>query len=106
MSQAPYTRGDAPPPADDRTFDADLNLLSRWASPLGAARLCDVGLHFHRRGRREDWGLRWVADYMQARGVDGRLLLLVILTKLGGGLLVLFDLKTPGRRARSLAFAC
>jgi hypothetical protein len=43
---------------------------------------------------------------MQARGVDGRLLLLVILTKLGGGLLVLFDLKTPGRRARSLAFAC
>ena len=31
---------------------------------------------------------------MQANGVDGRLLPLVILTELGGGLLVLFGLKT------------
>jgi putative oxidoreductase len=31
---------------------------------------------------------------MQAHGVDGRLLPLVILTELGGGLLVLFGLKT------------
>jgi putative oxidoreductase len=35
-----------------------------------------------------------VAGYMQAHGVDGRLLPLVILTELGGGLLVLFGLKT------------
>jgi putative oxidoreductase len=32
---------------------------------------------------------------MQAHGVVGRLLPLVILTELGGGLLVLFGLKTP-----------
>ena len=35
-----------------------------------------------------------VVGYMQANGVDGRLLPLVILTELGGGLLVLTGLKT------------
>jgi putative oxidoreductase len=35
-----------------------------------------------------------VVGYMQGHGVDGRLLPLVILTELGGGLLVLFGLKT------------
>jgi putative oxidoreductase len=35
-----------------------------------------------------------VVDYMQSNGVDGRLLPLVILTELGGGLLALFGLKT------------
>ena len=39
-------------------------------------------------------GYSGVADYMQAHGVDGRLLPLVILTELGGGLLILFGLKT------------
>ena len=39
-------------------------------------------------------GYAGVAGYMQAHGVDGRLLPLVILTELGGGLLVLFGLKT------------
>jgi len=39
-------------------------------------------------------GYAGVADYMQAHGVDGRLLPLVILTELGGGLLVLLGLKT------------
>jgi len=35
-----------------------------------------------------------VVEYMQSNGVDGRLLPLVILTELGGGLLVLFGLWT------------
>jgi putative oxidoreductase len=35
-----------------------------------------------------------VADYMRANGVDATLLPLVILTELGGGLLVLLGLKT------------
>ena len=39
-------------------------------------------------------GYSGVADYMQAHAVDGRLLPLVILTELGGGLLVLVGLKT------------
>ena len=51
-------------------------------------------------------GYTGVADYMQAHGVDGRLLPLVVLTELGGGLLVLFGLKTPGARLRFLAFVC
>jgi uncharacterized membrane protein YphA (DoxX/SURF4 family) len=41
---------------------------------------------------------------MQAHGVDGRLLPLVILTELGGGLLVLIGLKTRWPRLSSLAF--
>jgi putative oxidoreductase len=39
-------------------------------------------------------GYAGVADDMRALGVDGRLLPLVILTELGGSLLVLFGLKT------------
>ena len=46
-----------------------------------------------------------VADYMQAHGVEGRLLPLVILTELGGGLLVLFGLKTRWAAITLLAFA-
>ena len=45
-------------------------------------------------GARKIAGYSGVAGYMQAHGVDGRLLPLVILTELGGGLLVLFGLKT------------
>jgi uncharacterized membrane protein YphA (DoxX/SURF4 family) len=39
-------------------------------------------------------GYAGVTDFMQANGVDGRLLPLVILTELGGGLLVLFGWRT------------
>ena len=94
MSGDQSTREHAASPADGRTFDADLNFLSRCAGPLVAARPRDAGLHFHRRGRRKIASYAGVADYMQANGVDGRLLPLVILTELGGGLLVLFGLKT------------
>jgi putative oxidoreductase len=51
-------------------------------------------------------GYSGVADYMRAHGVDGRLLPLVILTELGGGLLALCGLKTRWARSRFLAFAC
>ena len=43
-------------------------------------------------GLAEDRELRRVAGYMAASGVSGRLLPLVILTELGGGLCVLFGL--------------
>ena len=82
-------------PDGGRAFDWDLAFLTRFVGPLMLARARDARLHFHCRS-----GLTYIADYagvvdyMQSNGVDARLLPLVILTELGGGLLVLFGLKT------------
>ena len=94
MSQVRYTRADAAPPAGGRTFDTDLNFLSRWAGPLGLLARAMLAYIFILEGAGKIESYAGVAGYMQAHGVDGRLLPLVILTELGGGLLVLFGLKT------------
>jgi putative oxidoreductase len=94
MSQARYTREDAAAPAGGRAFDADLNFLSRWAGPLGLLARAMLAYIFIVEGMGKIAGYARVADYMRAHGVDGRLLPLVILTELGGGLLVLLGLKT------------
>lgn len=94
MSQARYTREDAPPPAGGRTFDADLNFLVRWAGPLGLIARAMLAYIFVVEGAQKVTTYANVVDYMLANGVSGRLLPLVILTELGGGLLVLFGLKT------------
>jgi putative oxidoreductase len=94
MSQARYTRGGAASPASGGTFDSDLNFLSRWSGPLGLLARVMLAYIFIVEGFGKIAGYAGVADYMQAHGVDGRLLPLVILTELGGGLLVLFGLKT------------
>jgi putative oxidoreductase len=94
MSQAQYTRGGVTPPADSRAFDTDLNFPSRWAGPLRLLARGMLAYIFIVEGIGKIAGYAGVADYMQAHGVDGRLLPLVILTELGGGLLVLFGLKT------------
>ncbi len=94
MSQAHDTRGDARPPAHGRAFDPDLNFLSRWAGPLGLLARAMLAYIFIVEGLGKIAGYAGVAEYMQAHGVDGRLLPLVILTELGGGLLILFGLKT------------
>jgi putative oxidoreductase len=94
MSQAHYTRGDARPPADGRTFDAELNFISRWAGPLGLLARAMMAYIFIVEGAGKIASYAGVVEYMQAHGVDGRLLPLVILTELGGGLLILFGLKT------------
>ena len=70
--------------------------------PAWAGRPCDVGLHFIVEGIGKIGDYSGVADYVQARGVDGRLLPLVILTELCGGLLVLFGLKTRSGGDRAL----
>jgi hypothetical protein len=93
-SQAQYTRGGVTPPVEARAFDADLNLLVRWAGPLGLLARAMLAYIFIVEGAEKIAGYSGVADYMQAHGVDGRLLPLVILAELGGGLLVLFGLKT------------
>src|SRR5258708_33154184 len=94
MSQMQSTRADAAPPVGGRTFDADLNFLSRWAGPLGLLARAMLAYIFILEGAGKIANYAGVAGYMQAHGVDGRLLPLVILTELGGGLLVLFGLKT------------
>ena len=101
MSHARSTHEDAAAHAR-RAFDADLNFLVSWAGPLGLiarAMLADI---FIVEGVGKIRGYAGVTFYMQAHGVDGRLLPLVILTELGGGLLVLFGLKT--RRAAIALF--
>jgi len=93
MSQPQDTRGDAAA-GDGRTFDADLNFLVRWAGPLLLLARAMLAYIFIVEGFGKIAGYAGVAGYMQAHGVDGRLLPLVILTELGGGLLILFGLKT------------
>ena len=68
--------------------------MSRWAGPLGLLARAMLAYIFIVEGVGKIAGYAGVAGYMQAHGVDGRLLPLVILTELGGGLLVLFGLKT------------
>lgn len=94
MPQGRYTSEDATPSAGVRTFDSDLNFLSRWIGPLGLLARAMLAYIFIVEGVGKIRGYAGVAEYMQAHGVDGRLLPLVILTELGGGLLVLFGLKT------------
>jgi putative oxidoreductase len=94
MSQMRSTREDATPSAGVRPFDANLNFLSRWIGPLGLLARAMLAYIFIVEGVGKIRGYAGVAEYMQAHGVDGRLLPLVILTELGGGLLVLFGLKT------------
>ena len=94
MSRAQFTREDAASPAGARSFDADLLFLSRWAGPLGLLARAMLAYIFIIEGAEKITGYAGVAAYMQSNGVDGRLLPLVILTELGGGLLVLFGLKT------------
>ncbi len=94
MSQAQYTRGGAASRVSGQTFDGDLNFLARWASPLGLLARAMLAYIFIVEGIGKIGGYAGVAEYMQSHGVDGRLLPLVILTELGGGLLVLFGLKT------------
>jgi putative oxidoreductase len=94
MSRAQSTREGASSPADGRTFDADLAFLSRFSGPLILVARAMLAYIFVVSGLTYIGQYAGVVDYMQSNGVDGRLLPLVILTELGGGLLVLFGLKT------------
>jgi putative oxidoreductase len=88
------TREDATPSAEKGSFDGDLAFLSRWTAPLGLLARVMMAYIFIVEGAEKIMNYSGVVDYMQANGVDGRLLPLVILTELGGGLLVLVGLKT------------
>ncbi len=94
MSNARSAREGAALPPDARTFDWDLAFLSRWAGLLALLARAMLAYIFIIEGAEKITGYAGVAAYMQSNGVDGRLLPLVILTELGGGLLVLFGLWT------------
>ena len=93
MSNAGAAR-DASRPARARAFDADLAFLKRWSAPLGLLARAMLAYIFIVEGVGKIGHYADVAGYMAANGVDSRLLPLVILTELGGGLLVLFGFKT------------
>jgi putative oxidoreductase len=94
MSPTRQTGEHVAPPAERPTFDPDLNFLSRWAGPLKLLARAMLAYIFIVEGVGKIASYAGVADYMQSHGIDGRLLPLVILAELGGGLLVLFGLKT------------
>jgi putative oxidoreductase len=63
------------------------------AGPLGLLGRAMLAYIFIVEGAEKIANYFGVVGYMQANGVDGRLLPLVILTELGGGLLVLIGFK-------------
>ena len=93
MSNARSTRRRGAP-ADRQAFDANLNFVTRFAAPLMLLARAMLAYIFVVSGATYIGQYVGVVDYMQSYGVDGRLLPLVILTELGGGLLVLLGLKT------------
>jgi putative oxidoreductase len=94
MSHGQSTRDDGAPLKDARAFDANLAFLSRFSGPLMLAARAMLAYIFIVEGAEKITTYADVVQYMQANGVDGRLLPLVILTELGGGLLILFGLWT------------
>src|ERR1700756_2909794 len=80
-------------PADSRAFDWDLAFLTRLAGPLVLIARAMLAYIFIVDGAGAITDYAGPADYMQTNGVDPRLLPLVILTEVGGGLLVLVGLK-------------
>jgi hypothetical protein len=71
MSQMRYTPADAAPPPSGRTFDADLNFLSRWAGPLGLLARAMLAYIFIIEGAGKIASYTSVAGYMQATGLTG-----------------------------------
>ena len=93
MPRAESSSEDSSPVAGERFFDSDLVFLLRFAGPIMLVARIMLAYIFVVSGATYVGQYAGVADFMQKYGVDPRLLPLVILTELGGGLLVLFGLK-------------
>ena len=85
---------DSARPAAGRAFDWEFTFLTRFSGPLMLLARAMLAYVFIVDGAGAIADYSGTVRYMQANGVDGRLLPLVILTELGGGLMVLFGLKT------------
>jgi putative oxidoreductase len=75
-------------------FDWRLAFLGRFAGPLLLLARAMLAYIFILEGSGKISSYAGVSGYMEQHGVPGALLPLVILTELGGGLLVLFGLQT------------
>ena len=93
MSRTQMSPLDARPVAREGAFDSDLLFLRRMAGPLGLVARAMLAYIFLVEGAGKIAHYAGVAGYMRDNGVDAQLLPLVILTELGGGLLVLVGLK-------------
>ena len=76
------------------SYDSDLVFLRRFTGPVMLVARVMLAYIFIVSGAAYIGQYAGVAEYMQANGVNARLLPLVIATELGGGLLVLVGLKT------------
>jgi putative oxidoreductase len=81
-------------PADGEALVADLAFLARLAGPLMVVARAMLAYIFVVEGVQMIGDYPGTVSYMEDNGIDGRLLPLVILTELGGGLLVLLGFKT------------
>jgi putative oxidoreductase len=90
----PRASTDSARPAAGRAFDWDLVFLTRLNRPLMLLARAMLAYVFIVDGGGAIIDYSGTVRYMQANGVDARLLPLVILTELGAGLMVLLGLKT------------
>jgi putative oxidoreductase len=74
--------------ADLPKFDWGLNFLSYFSAPIALVGRVAMAYVFIVEGHDKVADMAGTAGYMQANGVDPRLLPLVIATELGGGLMV------------------
>jgi putative oxidoreductase len=79
---------------DDALFDWDLAVAQKFAGPIALVARALMSAIFILDGYESIVGYHDVAAYMASYGVTPYLLPLVIMTELGGGLLVLFGLST------------
>ncbi len=94
MSRAQLSREDIGSRPAAPAVDADLMFLRRFAGPLLLMARAMLAYIFILDGWEAIAQYGDVGDYMRQNGVSAALLPLVILTELGGGLLVLAGLKT------------
>lgn len=94
MSRAEFSSPEASSRAAATAVDGDLAFLRRFAGPLVLLARAMLAYVFLTDGWYQIAHYAEVGGYMRENGVAPALLPLVILTQLGGGILVLFGLKT------------
>ena len=94
MSRADFSSPEASSRSVAAAIDSDLLFLRRFAGPLVLLARAMLAYIFLTDGWYQATHYAEVGDYMQQNGVAPALLPLVILTQLGGGILVLVGFKT------------